>query len=163
VANVVIILEYTILSMHDRSRRKASGDRSHSPSKRDLVVHDNVTEGRDRSATLSPIMEREMSTRSLSKSKGSLKMSSTEPMLMKTDADMLGDKNTASGSAPALPVAGMKGRLVDMANPHASDQNKSALQSLHLSDNEIIEKNRANCLLLAEQKVRSSLFSYDRN
>ncbi len=92
-------------------------------------------------------------TRSTSKSKGSVKLSSTEPVLLKTDADTLGDKGV-SGSAPVLPVTGLKDRLVDMANPHASDKNKSAVQSLQLSDNEIIEKNRANCLLLDEQKVR---------
>jgi len=134
-----------------RSRRKASGDRSFSPSKRDLTAHDNA-EVRDRSATLSPVTEREM-TRSISKSKGSLKFSSTEPVLLKTDADTLCDKSV-SGSAPVLPVAGLKDRLVDMANPHASDKNKSALQSLQLTENEIIEKTRANCLLLDDQKVR---------
>ncbi len=76
-------------------------------------------------------------------------------MLMKTDGDLIG-RNGVSESAPVLQVAGMKDKLVDMANPHASDQNKSAVQSLHLSDNEIIEKNRANCLLLTGQKVRAA-------
>lgn len=85
-------------------------------------------------------------------------MSSTEPTLLKTDADMLAGEKV-SGSAPALPVA--RNKLVDMANPHASDLNKSALQSLHLSDNEIIEKNRGNCLLLAEQKVLSSNLAHE--